>query len=93
MCPICQLGSTAPLRTMWRRRGGSRVDTSSACLPPSGMSSRSRGTKVGTGRAKGGEVIWVVMSLGGGVVTGNFGNTCTEFSHDFFFLNCCFFFP
>lgn len=62
---ICQRGSTAPLRTTWRRRDGSRVDTSSACLPLSGTSSQSQETKVGTGRAKGDEVIGVVRSLGG----------------------------
>lgn len=64
-CLICRRGSTAPSRTTWRRREGSRVDTFSACLRPFGKSSQSQGTKVGTGRAKGDEVIGVVRSLGG----------------------------
>lgn len=66
MCPICQRGSTAPSRTTWRQRGGSRAHTSSACLPLSGTSSQLQGTKVGTRRAKADEVIGVVRSLGGG---------------------------
>lgn len=55
-CLICQRGSTAPSKTMWRRRGISRTDTSSACLLPSRTSSLSHGTKVRMERAKGGEV-------------------------------------
>lgn len=42
------------------------MDTSSASPPPCETSSRSQGTKVGTGRVKGDEVIGVVTSLGGG---------------------------
>lgn len=44
--PICRWESTAPSRTTWRRRGVSRVDTFTACLPPCATSFPSRGTKV-----------------------------------------------
>lgn len=57
MCPICQRGSTAPLRTMWRQRDRSRVDTSSACLLLPGTSPQSLETKVRAGRAMSDEVI------------------------------------
>lgn len=61
MSPISQRGSTAPSRTTWRRKGVSRADTSSACLPPPVTSSRSPGTKVRAGGGGG---------LAGGVVGG-----------------------
>lgn len=53
--PICRWESTAPSRTTWRRRGVSRVDTFTACLPLCATSFPSRGTKV---REQEGEKGW-----------------------------------
>lgn len=90
MCPICQQGSTAPLRTMWRQRDRSRVDTSSACLLLPGTSPQSLETKVRAGRAISDEVMewghWVVALRCVARVMASFSDMLEECRHKIFMM-------